>query len=211
MLTGMQQIPKVKRYFPVRFTHTATVVNLMGFFYSMKESIVIYRSFYEAIKDLPKEQQADAWNAIFEYGLNQTEVQLTGIVSTVFKLVKPQLDANLKRFENGTKGGRPKNQSKTKVKPNNNLIETKVEPNVNDNVNDNVNVKRFIKPTTQQIKEHMLQHGMSDESERFYNYYEANGWKVGRNPMKNWKAAIMTWKKNQAPQQQTNNYKKFEF
>ena len=182
----------------------------------MKESIIIYRSFYEAIKDLPKEQQADAWNAIFEYGLNQTEVQLTGIVSTVFKLVKPQLDANLKRYENGNKGGRPKNQTETKQEPNYNQTETKqepnynqtitkVEPNVNVNVNDNENVnvnKKFIKPTQEQIREYMLEQRMNDESERFYNYYEAVGWKVGRNPMKNWKAAVITWKKNQQPVQQ---------
>lgn len=171
----------------------------------MKESIIIYRSFYEAIKDLQKEQQADAWNAIFEYGLNQTEVQLTGIVSTVFKLVKPQLDANLKRYENGNKGGRPKNQTETKQEPNYNQTITKVEPNVNVNVNDNekVNVnKKFIKPTQDQIREYMLEQRMNDESERFYNYYEAVGWKVGRNPMKNWKAAVITWKKNQQPVQQ---------
>lgn len=178
----------------------------------MKESIIVYRSFYEAIKDLPKELQADAWNAIFEYGLNQNEIELNGIVSTVFKLVKPQLDANLKRFENGTKGGRPKNQIITKQEPNNNQTETKVEPNVNVNVNDNlnVNVKRFSKPTQTEISDYMKQQGMNDESERFYNYYEANGWKVGKNAMKNWKAAVITWKKNQQPVS-TNNYKKFSF
>ena len=175
----------------------------------MKESIIIYRSFYEAIKDLPKEQQADAWMAIFEYGLNQNEIDLSGIVSTVFKLVKPQLDANLKRYENGSKGGRPKNLIETKEKPNHNLTETKHEPNVNVNVNDNENVKRFIKPTENDIRAYMISQGMQDESTRFYNYYEANGWKVGRNPMKNWKAAVITWKKNQPQQQPVLNYKQF--
>lgn len=208
----MSHIPKVKRICPVGFVCNATATNSMGFFYSMKESIVIYRSFYEAIKDLTKEQQADAWNAIFEYGLNQQEIEMNGVISVVFKLVKPQLDANLKRYENGVKGGRPKNQTITKQEPNNNLTETKVEPNVNVNVNvnDNVNVKRFIKPTQQEVKEYMLQQSMQDESERFYNYYEANGWKVGKNPMKNWKAAVITWKKN-TNEVQTNKYTKFTF
>lgn len=99
-----------------------------------KDSIIIYRSFYEAIKDLPKELQADAWQSIFEYGLNDNQQELTGIVSTVFKLIKPQLDANKKRFENGQKGGRPK----TETKPNHNQTKTKHKPNKN--VNDNVNV-----------------------------------------------------------------------
>lgn len=153
-----------------------------------KDSIIIYRSFYEAIKDLPKELQADAWQSIFEYGLNDNQQELTGIVSTVFKLIKPQLDANKKRFENGQKGGRPKTESK----PNNNLTITKVEPNVNDNVNNNDNVnknKRFIKPTIEDIKKEFS----NFNAEHFFNYYESNGWMVGRNKMKDWKATVKNW------------------
>ena len=107
----------------------------------MRESIIIYRSFYEAIKELEPLHQAEIWKAVFEYGLNKNEVDISGLPSIIFKLIKPQLDANIRKYENGTKGGRPKKQTETKVKPNNNLNETKVKPNVNDNenVNDNNN------------------------------------------------------------------------
>jgi hypothetical protein len=153
-----------------------------------KDSIIIYRSFYEAIKDLPKELQADAWQCIFEYGLNDNQQELTGIVSTVFKLIKPQLDANKKRFENGQKGGRPK----TEQKPNNNLTITKDKPNVNNNVNNNDNVNKkvkFIKPTIENIKSEFP----TFNAEHFFNYYESNGWMVGRNKMKDWKASVKNW------------------
>jgi hypothetical protein len=157
-----------------------------------KDSIIIYRSFYEAIKDLPKELQADAWQSIFEYGLNDNQQELTGIVSTVFKLIKPQLDANKKRFENGQKGGRPK----TEPKPRHNQDITKVEPNVNDNVNVNVNnnvndnkKKRFIKPTIEDIKKEFP----TFNPESFLNYYESNGWMVGKNKMANWNASVKNW------------------
>ena len=156
-----------------------------------KESIIIYRSFYEAIKDLPLELQADAWKCIFEYGLNDIEPQIQGIVSTVFKLIKPQLDANKKRYENGTKGGRPK----TKTKPNNNQTITKVEPNVNDNVNvnDNKNVnKKFIKPTKEEIQKEFP----NFDADKFIDYYESNGWMIGKNKMKDWKATIRNWNRN---------------
>ncbi len=116
----------------------------------MRDSIVFYRSFYEALKDLPPEQFKESVKVIMEYGLNDKEPETEGIEKTIFLLTKPQIDANNKRYQNGTKGGRKSksskpndNQSVTKPKPKHNQTITKAEPNVNDNVNvndnDNVN------------------------------------------------------------------------
>ena len=105
----------------------------------MRESMIIYRSFYDAIKELEPLHQAEVWKAIFEYGLNNTQIELKGLPATIFTLIKPQLEANIRKYENGQKGGRPKKQKETKTKPNNNLTETKTKANVNDNVNDTVN------------------------------------------------------------------------
>lgn len=108
----------------------------------MRDSMIFYRSFYEAIKELPLDVQAKVYYAIFEYSLNFNEVVLEGLPKTIFTLIKPQLDANNKRFENGKKGGRKKvdnNQTDTKSEPKQNQTETKTEPNNNVNVNDNVN------------------------------------------------------------------------
>ena len=115
-----------------------------------RDSYIFYRSFYEAIKELPNENQLELYNAIAEYSLNFKEVELSGLSKTIFTLIKPQLEANNKRFivgqkgaKHGKKGGRPKN-----TKPQNNPIgDKKNNPeetpnknvNVNDNVNDNVN------------------------------------------------------------------------
>lgn len=108
----------------------------------MRDSIIFYRSFYEAINELPPDVQAKIYSAIFEYSLNFNEVVLEGLPKTIFTLIKPQLDANNKRFENGKKGGRKKseeNQEETKTEPKTNQEETKTEPNNNVNVNVNVN------------------------------------------------------------------------
>lgn len=111
----------------------------------IKNSLVFYRSFYESIKTMPEKEQLQIYNAIFEYSLNFQEPKLTGICSTIFTLIKPQLEANKKKYLNGTKGGehgkkggRPKinNPIITPKKPQNNPTVT---PNVNVNVNDNVN------------------------------------------------------------------------
>lgn len=55
---------------------------------------------------------------------------------------------------------------------------------------------RFIKPSLEDVKEVFLDKGHPGEADRFFNYYESNGWKVGKNPMKNWKAAVSNWIKN---------------
>ena len=106
-----------------------------------RDSFIFYRSFYEGIKELPRDIQGEVLTAVMEYGLNGvTTENLKPIAKGMLALIKPQLDANNKRFENGKKGaehgkkgGRPKKE--TPKKPQENPNET---PNVN--VNDNVNV-----------------------------------------------------------------------
>tara|TARA_R110000737_G_scaffold271423_2_gene278492 strand:- start:1033 stop:1824 length:792 start_codon:yes stop_codon:yes gene_type:complete len=57
--------------------------------------------------------------------------------------------------------------------------------------------KKFSKPEPQELIAHFESKGSnSNEAEKFFNYYESNGWKVGKNPMKNWKAAAANWLKN---------------
>ena len=106
----------------------------------MRDSFIFYRSFFEATKTLNTEQAADLYYAICSYALDREELELDNIQKALFSLIKPQLDANHKKWENSKKGGRP-NQTKTKLKPKLNQKQTKPKPNVNDNdnVNDNVN------------------------------------------------------------------------
>ena len=111
----------------------------------MRDSFIFYRSFFEAAQTLGTRERLKLYDAVFEYALNDTEIELSGPSVGMFKLLKPQLDANNRRFENGRKGGRPKaNQTETKTKPKQNQKETDRIPNRNPinnvNVNDNVNV-----------------------------------------------------------------------
>lgn len=56
--------------------------------------------------------------------------------------------------------------------------------------------KRFEKPTLSQITQYCLERNNCVNAEQFYDYYESNGWKVGKNSMKNWKACVRTWERN---------------
>lgn len=108
--------------------------------------MVFYRSFYEAIKELSPDDFRDCVEAIMEYGLNDIEPESPGVAKAIFIMAKPQIDANNKRYENGTKGGRPltkANQSITKA----NQSITKPEPKEKVKEKDKEKVNVNISPT----------------------------------------------------------------
>ena len=55
---------------------------------------------------------------------------------------------------------------------------------------------RFNKPKIEEVRKYCIERENHIEAQRFIDYYEANGWKVGRNPMRDWKAAVRTWERN---------------
>ena len=57
--------------------------------------------------------------------------------------------------------------------------------------------KRFEKPSISEIKQYCIERNNNVNAEQFYDYYESNGWKVGKNSMKDWKAAVRTWERSE--------------
>ena len=82
-----------------------------------RKGFIFYASFYEAIKELPNENQLKVYQAITNFALTGIEPNdLNGIEKAVFILIKPQIIANNKRYENGCGGGRPKKDKETDKK-----------------------------------------------------------------------------------------------
>ena len=57
--------------------------------------------------------------------------------------------------------------------------------------------KRFVKPTINEIQDYCIERNNNVNAEHFFDYYESNGWKVGKNSMKDWKAAVRTWERSE--------------
>ena len=55
--------------------------------------------------------------------------------------------------------------------------------------------RRFQKPTSQEVTEYSKSIGFDLDGEQFCDFYEARGWKIGKTGMKDWRAAVRTWKK----------------
>lgn len=126
-----------------------------------RDSFVFYRSFYEALQNVPKKNRAEVYEAVFAYVFESSEPSVSGVTRALWELIRPQLDASQKRYENSMKGaeygkkgaeygklgGRPKKE-KTPLKgdiekpPKRGKDQNPLNVNVNENVNvnDNVNV-----------------------------------------------------------------------
>lgn len=59
--------------------------------------------------------------------------------------------------------------------------------------------KRFAPPTVDEVRDYCLERGNHVDPQRFVDYYTSNGWMVGKNKMKDWKAAVRTWEQKEKP------------
>ena len=73
-------------------------------------SFVFYESFYIAMKTLSLEERSEYMSAICNYAFYEKTFILSPKIEGMFQLVKPQLDANLRKRKNGKLGGRPPNE-----------------------------------------------------------------------------------------------------
>ena len=60
---------------------------------------------------------------------------------------------------------------------------------------------QFVPPTLEEVKDYEAQKGYTFSAEKFWGYYESNGWRVGKNPMKSWHGACVTWQGKQNEEQ----------
>ena len=55
---------------------------------------------------------------------------------------------------------------------------------------------RFIPPTVEEVEDYINEKGYNIDAHKFVDYYTANGWRVGKSPMKDWRAAVRNWSRN---------------
>lgn len=166
-----------------------------------KDSFIFYRSFYEALQNVPKKHRTEVYEAVFEYAFESREPSLSGVPRALWELIRPQLDASQKRYENAKKGaeygkmgGRPRKKDENK-KPLKGYEPKTLNVNVNENVNDNVNVNVNAPaagsdthiPTFDEIALFCNQHNIKTDIKKFIQYNEGKGWSM------EWTSALALW------------------
>lgn len=183
-----------------------------------RDGFIFYYSFLDAALDMQPKERLAYYDALIGYALEGKEPSvLPKNASIAFKLSRKQIDANNLRYENGKKGGRPKKtdgfeNQKPMVLENGKYSSENEKPKEKEKEKENVKDKekkesvekkvaaapapqqRMVKPSVVDVADYAAKMGYTGfHTERFYSYYESNGWRVGKNPMKDWKAAVRNW------------------
>jgi len=178
-----------------------------------------YRSYYDALKELPAEEFRDIVLAVCAYALDGEETELSGVARAIFTLIRPTLEVGRSKAENRRRteqtsisaeqtGNRPEQtknkpeQTQNKRKQTGNKPEQtrkekeKEKEREKESENDSYcsppppsGPKRFVPPTLAEVQSYVAQRQSPVDPQGFIDFYASKGWMVGKTPMKDWKAA----------------------
>ena len=173
----------------------------------------IFTDFLEVVEPLSDDERGRLFMAMLGYALDGSQPTLTGNERFVWAMAKQHINREVAAYktkvEAGREAGRRSGEARRKqtepkgTKPN----ETNQDnDNDNDNNNNNDNdiyiapaPKAHIylqPPSLEEVASYCRERGNHVDPHYFHSYYEANGWRVGRNPMRDWKAAVRSWESN---------------
>ena len=184
------------------------------------KSFVFYADWYNAIKILDDNVRLEIYDAIMDNVFGSGNLNLSEQANIAMLFIKPQLDRDTskwleikkKREESGRKGGISKSKQNIAIakfakqnkqnlanEADNNNINVNVdnnvvkEENIDTNVSNKKSSKSFVPPTLEEVESYIREKGYYFDAETFVSFYESKGWMVGKNKMKDWKAACRTW------------------
>ena len=182
-----------------------------------EEAFVFYRSFFEAMEGLADADKLALYDAISRMGLYGEQPELPLEAKRLFVLILPQLKANRKKRAEGRKGGRfsKTNGSSEKETSGSENAEPKEKEKEKENEKEKVKEKEreyrgfapvsaavaasralSMPPSLEEIESYCGERGNQVNPQRFLDFYTANGWRIGKAPMKDWKAAVRSWETN---------------
>lgn len=178
-----------------------------------------YRSYYDALKELPAEEFRYIVLAVCAYALDGEETELSGVARAIFTLIRPTLEVGRSKAEKRSRteqtsisaeqtGNRPEQkknkpeQTENKRKQTGNKPEQtrkekeKEKEREKESENDSYcsppppsGPKRFVPPTLAEVQSYVAERQSPVDPQGFIDFYASKGWMVGKTPMKDWKAA----------------------
>jgi hypothetical protein len=168
-----------------------------------KKSFLIYCDIIHTVEQLTDEQAGNLFKHILRY-VNDQDPQSDSVITKIaFEPIRQALKRDLEKYESIRKRNSDNARMRWDATASSGIPnDTKNADSDIDIVIDSdkdIKVKKdvFIKPSIVEIKTYMTEIGMNDLSEQWFNHYQATGWMIGKNKMKDWRASVRTWKANQ--------------
>lgn len=183
---------------------------------AVKDSFVLYTKYLDNIQALSMEQRGMLFTSLMLYASGQEPEEMDPVTAMAFSFIKSQMDKDIekynetcaKRSEAGKLGGRPKKQEEAKKA--NGFSENQKKQgkakkadneyeydNDNDLLKENTKRKVFSTPTVDDVRAYCLERNNKVDPQQFVDFYESKGWMIGKNKMKDWKAAVRTWERSE--------------
>ena len=181
-----------------------------------REYVCLYHSYLKSVEPLNDAERGRLFTACLTYSMTGAEPDLRGNERFVWPTIREQIDRDTKKYSDFCKkqqenirkrwdttvydgtSGIPEDTKHTKEKEKEKEPETILSsPNVEDSIARTPARKRFTPPTLAEVTAYCRERQNAVDPQRFIDYYTANGWKVGKNSMKDWKAAVRTWEGKQ--------------
>lgn len=178
-----------------------------------------YRSYYDALKEIPAEEFRAIVLAVCAYALDGEEPELSGVARAIFTLIRPTLEVGRSKAENRSRAEQTslsaeqdsnkreqtenkRKQTDNKRKQTDNKPEQtrkekeKEKEREKESENDSYcsppppsGPKRFVPPTLAEVQSYVAERQSPVDPQGFIDFYASKGWMVGKTPMKDWKAA----------------------
>lgn len=171
------------------------------------ESFIFYRSFRDAIEEMSDEDKLATLLAICDYALYGIEPELKGVMPrAVFTVAKPSIDVAQAKRANGKRGGRPSKRKTNGFDEKNHRFsksestDTDTDTGTDTGADTDTSAaptptpaqklrSRFVPPTLEEVAAYVQERGSKVDPQGFIDFYASKGWMVGKNPMKDWRAA----------------------
>jgi hypothetical protein len=167
-----------------------------------KKSFLLYCDIIHTVEQLTDEQAGDLFKHLLRY-VNDQDPQSDSVITKIaFEPIRQALKRDLEKYESIRKRNSDNARMRWDATASSGIpTDTK---NADSDIGSGSGIdkdikvnKGFVKPSIEEVKAYMSELKMNDLSEQWFNHYEATGWMIGKNKMKDWKASVRTWKANQ--------------
>ncbi|MCD8207700.1 MAG: DUF6291 domain-containing protein, partial [Bacteroidales bacterium] len=194
----------------------------------MKNTFIMYTEWSDMLDELTDDELGEVLRAIMCYQSGKEIPELSHCAKAVFAQIRTQFrkddqkyaETSEKRREASLKGVEARkqkqpngNQTLPHGQKNNQTVGDSDSDSVSDSDSESVSEnhkkesdlkvtrERFKPPTVDEVREYAAERGYTVDAERFVDYYQTNGWMAGKNHMKDWKAAVRNWDRNNKERQ----------